>query len=113
MFPRKGTWYVTDDEQGVYDASNNSTEGRAAAGRIDIKDIVWPGGAMKPPDGIPEKRFVRVTFLEEDPYIMLNPPTTCMSNKGILCQMKSNSYIMANNINITEEKAKLNSSIFR
>ena len=82
-------------------------------GQIDIKDIVWPGGAMKPPDGIPEKRFVRVTFLEEDPYVMLNPPTTCTSNKGIICQMKDNDYIVNNNINVTEEKTRTNSSIYR
>ena len=68
---------------------------------------------MKPPDGIPEKRFVRVTFLEEDPYVMLNPPTTCTSNKGIICQMKDNDYIVNNNINVTEEKARTNSSIYR
>ena len=68
---------------------------------------------MKPPDGIPEKRFVRVTFLEEDPYVMLNPPTTCTSNKGIICQMKDNEYIVNNNINVTEEKARTNSSIYR
>ena len=38
---------------------------------LDIKDIVWPGKALKPPEGLPEKRYIRVTFLEEDPYVML------------------------------------------
>jgi len=32
-------------------------------GWIDIKDIVWPGNALKPPEGIPEKRFIRVKTL--------------------------------------------------
>jgi ionotropic glutamate receptor NMDA 2B len=49
-------------------------------GWIDIKDIVWPGNALKPPEGIPEKRFIRVTFLEEDPYVMLGPPASCSGN---------------------------------
>ena len=52
------------------------------SGHIDIKDIIWPGNALKPPEGIPEKRFIRVSFLEEDPYIMLDPPSACSSNKG-------------------------------
>ena len=68
---------------------------------------------MKPPEGIPEKRFVRVTFLEEDPYVMLGPPTTCASNKGIICQMKTDEYIHANDVNVTEEKRNPNSSYFR
>ena len=68
------------------DADVNSKDLKKDSGKINIKDIVWPGGALKPPEGIPEKRFVRVTFLEEDPYVMLGPPTTCAANKGIICQ---------------------------
>ena len=55
--------------------------------RVDIKDIVWPGEALKPPEGVPEKRFLTITFLEEDPYIMLNPPTACTGTKGTICQV--------------------------
>ena len=77
------------------------------------QDIVWPGEALKPPEGLPERRFIRASFLEEDPYVMLNPPTTCTSNKGIICQIKDNDYIVNNNINVTEEKARTNSSIYR
>ena len=33
-------------------------------GRVDIKDIVWPGEALKPPEGVPERGFLTVTFLE-------------------------------------------------
>ena len=59
-------------------------------GKIDIKDIVWPGNALKPPEGIPEKRFLRVSFMEEDPYVMLDPPSaTCLSNKGVFCRLKA------------------------
>ena len=71
------------------EADVNSKDLKKDSGKINIKDIVWPGGALKPPEGIPEKRFVRVTFLEEDPYVMLGPPTTCAANKGIICQVRS------------------------
>ena len=33
-------------------------------GKVDIKDIVWPGEALKPPEGVPERGFLTVTFLE-------------------------------------------------
>ena len=32
---------------------------------LDIKDIVWPGGSHVPPQGVPEKFHIRITFLEE------------------------------------------------
>ena len=31
---------------------------------IYYKDIVWPGQALKPPEGVPERRFLTITFLE-------------------------------------------------
>ena len=33
-------------------------------GKVDIKDIVWPGEVLKPPEGVPERGFLTVTFLE-------------------------------------------------
>ena len=60
-----GTWHVTDEDQGSAidmfadgnDTATQDTNGDPKhGGRIDIKDIVWPGGALKPPEGIPEKR---------------------------------------------------------
>jgi len=78
-------------------------------GWIDIKDIVWPGNALKPPEGIPEKRFIRVTFLEEDPYVMLGPPSSCSGNKGVLCMLTDD----VKGLNLTEEKRRDNSTVFR
>ncbi|TRY68476.1 hypothetical protein TCAL_11017 [Tigriopus californicus] len=80
-------------------------------GGLDIKDIVWPGMALKPPEGIPEKRFIRVSFLEEDPYVLLTPPTTCGTNKGVVCQMVDYSELIG--VNTTEEKSKVNSTMFQ
>ena len=80
-------------------------------GKIDIKDIVWPGNALKPPEGIPEKRFVRVSFLEEDPYVMLDPPSACLSNKGVLCRLKHDDQIIG--VNMTEEAKNDDSEIIR
>lgn len=80
-------------------------------GHIDIKDIVWPGHALKPPEGIPEKRFIRVSFLEEDPYIMLDPPSACSSNKGVLCQLKHDDQIVG--VNMTQEAKNDDSEILK
>ena len=86
-------------------------------GKIDIKDIVWPGGALKPPEGIPEKRFIRVSWLEEDPYVMPGPPTSCVANKGVICQMYDDDYLNEQQqkgaINITEEKNNPESKYFK
>ena len=86
-------------------------------GKIDIKDIVWPGGALKPPEGIPEKRFIRVSWLEEDPYVMPGPPTSCVANKGVICQMFDDDYLNEQQqkgaINITEEKNNPESKYFK
>ena len=81
------------------------------SGRIDIKDIVWPGKALKPPEGIPEKRFIRVSFLEEDPYIMLGPASACSSNKGVFCYLKHDDQIIG--VNMTEEIKNDDSEIVR
>lgn len=78
---------------------------------LDIKDIVWPGLALKPPEGLPEKRFIRVTFLEEDPYVMLSPPSTCGVNKGVICQMVDDPELL--NVNITDEMSKEESKYFQ
>ena len=68
---------------------------------------------MKPPEGIPEKRFITVAWLEEKPYIMLNPPTSCIQNKGVICQMHDDEYLREHNINITEELNNATSEHFK
>ena len=78
---------------------------------------MWPGGALKPPEGIPEKRFIRVSWLEEKPYVMPNPPTSCITNKGVICQMYDDEYIKEQEqkglINRTEELNNPDSEIFK
>lgn len=56
---------------------------------LDIKDIVWPGGSHVPPDGVPEKFHLKVTFLEEPPFIIMSDPDPisdkCTMNRGVPC----------------------------
>ena len=67
---------------------------------------------MKPPEGVPEKRFLSITFLEEDPYIMLNSPTTCTgATKGTICQIVPDWDLEG--VNITEEVTNPNSTKFK
>lgn len=73
------------------ESKEEKEENLRSGGVLDIKDIVWPGKALKPPEGLPEKRFIRVSFLEEDPYVMLSPPSTCSSNKGKIINSFGNS----------------------
>ncbi|XP_067004151.1 glutamate receptor ionotropic, NMDA 2B [Anabrus simplex] len=58
---------------------------------LDIKDIVWPGNSHTPPQGVPEKFHLRITFLEEPPYINLAPPDPitgkCSMNRGVICRV--------------------------
>ncbi|XP_065211910.1 glutamate receptor ionotropic, NMDA 2B isoform X2 [Planococcus citri] len=58
---------------------------------LDIKDIVWPGNSHTPPQGVPEKFHLKITFLEEPPYISLTPPDPvtgkCNVNRGVQCRV--------------------------
>ncbi|CAH0546708.1 unnamed protein product [Brassicogethes aeneus] len=60
---------------------------------LDIKDIVWPGNSHTPPQGVPEKFHLKITFLEEPPYINLAPPDPvtgkCSMDRGVLCRIAS------------------------
>jgi ionotropic glutamate receptor NMDA 2B len=62
-------------------------------GGLDIKDIVWPGSTHTPPQGVPEKFHLKISFLEEPPYINLTPPDPvtgkCTLNKGVFCRQAS------------------------
>ncbi|XP_018906461.1 glutamate receptor ionotropic, NMDA 2B isoform X1 [Bemisia tabaci] len=72
--------------------------------QLDIKDIVWPGNSHTPPQGVPEKFHLKVTFLEEPPYISLAPPDPvsgkCNMNRGVICRVAKEADI--ENINIQE-----------
>ncbi|KAI5645388.1 ligated ion channel l-glutamate- and glycine-binding site domain-containing protein [Phthorimaea operculella] len=65
--------------------------------RLDIKDIIWPGGLHTPPQGVPEKFHMRITFLEEPPYIHLAPPDPisgrCSLDRGVLCRVAPESEV--------------------
>ena len=50
---------------------------------IELDEIVWPGGAVVPPKGKPDKRFFRIVTLKEDPYIMYVPPDPLTETCGI------------------------------
>jgi ionotropic glutamate receptor NMDA 2B len=58
---------------------------------LNIRDIVWPGGAPIPPDGVPEKFHLRITFMEEPPYVNMGPPDSqtgkCSANRGVPCRI--------------------------
>jgi ionotropic glutamate receptor NMDA 2B len=75
LFPQIGVWKSWEKEG------------------LDIKDIVWPGNTHSPPPGVPEKFHLRITFLEEPPYINLSPPDPvtgkCALNKGVFCRKAS------------------------
>ncbi|XP_050299775.1 glutamate receptor ionotropic, NMDA 2B isoform X2 [Anthonomus grandis grandis] len=64
---------------------------------LDIKDIVWPGNSHTPPQGVPEKFHLKITFLEEAPYIKLAPPDPvtgkCSMDRGVLCRVASDEAI--------------------
>nr|AYF60461.1 glutamate receptor ionotropic [Aphidius gifuensis] len=62
---------------------------------LDIKDIVWPGNSHTPPQGVPEKFYLKITFLEEPPYINLAPPDPvsgkCLMDRGVHCRIAKES----------------------
>ncbi|XP_058827198.1 glutamate receptor ionotropic, NMDA 2B [Topomyia yanbarensis] len=59
--------------------------------KLDIRDIAWPGDSHSPPQGVPEKFHLKITFLEEAPYINLSPadPVSgkCLMDRGVLCRV--------------------------
>ncbi|XP_073998122.1 glutamate ionotropic receptor NMDA type subunit 2 isoform X3 [Rhodnius prolixus] len=80
---------------------------------LDIKDIVWPGNSHTPPQGVPEKFHLRITFLEEPPYITLGPPDPvtgkCSMNRGVTCRVTTETQVQesdlpASHINGTQNR---------
>ncbi|XP_063229107.1 glutamate receptor ionotropic, NMDA 2B-like [Bacillus rossius redtenbacheri] len=80
---------------------------------LDIKDIVWPGNSHTPPQGVPEKFHLKITFLEEPPYVNLGPPDPvtgkCNVNKGVFCRVAKEADVMGMDV----ETARKNSSLFQ
>ncbi|CAG0889277.1 unnamed protein product [Cyprideis torosa] len=62
---------------------------------LEIKDIVWPGNSPVPPEGVPEKFHLKITYLEEPPFIVIDPPDPvtkkCSVNRGVPCFVGNNS----------------------
>ena len=52
-----------------------------------------------------------ITYFQEDPYIMLSPPSVCSPTKGTICQMVAD--FKLNGVNITEKKMNPNSTIYK
>ncbi|XP_037796570.1 glutamate receptor ionotropic, NMDA 2B-like isoform X2 [Penaeus monodon] len=82
-------------------------------GGLEVKDIVWPGYSHVPPNGIPEKFHLKITFMEEPPFINMDPPHPvtgkCTANKGVPCRIASDE--MMQGVNVTW--AMRNSSYYR
>nr|XP_053627489.1 glutamate receptor ionotropic, NMDA 2B-like [Cherax quadricarinatus] len=98
---RKLTW----EEIGVWRSSKD--------GGLEVKDIVWPGYSHVPPNGIPEKFHLKITFMEEPPFINMDPPHPvtgkCTANKGVPCRIASDEMMQGVNVSW----AMRNSSYFR
>ena len=58
---------------------------------LDIKDIAWPGGGHSPPPGVPDRFHMRITFLEEPPFVIVADPDPvsdeCSMNRGVPCRV--------------------------
>nr|XP_042902970.1 glutamate receptor ionotropic, NMDA 2B isoform X1 [Parasteatoda tepidariorum] len=58
---------------------------------LDIKDIVWPGDSPVPPPGVPEKFNLKVTFLDEPPFVNVLPPDNetgeCKTSRSVRCRV--------------------------
>ncbi|KAF8778339.1 Glutamate receptor ionotropic like protein [Argiope bruennichi] len=58
---------------------------------LDIKDIVWPGDSPVPPPGVPEKFNLKVTFLDEPPFVNVLPPDNetgeCKTSRSVRCRI--------------------------
>lgn len=73
--------------------------------KLDIRDIAWPGNSHAPPQGVPEKFHLKITFLEEAPYINLSPadPVSgkCLMDRGVLCRVAAD-HEMAADIDVSQ-----------
>nr|XP_012218904.1 PREDICTED: glutamate receptor ionotropic, NMDA 2B-like [Linepithema humile] len=78
---------------------------------LDIKDIVWPGNTHTPPQGVPEKFYLKITFLEEPPYINLAPPDPvtgkCLVDRGVHCRVAKESDIVEMDLLTAQKNASV------
>ncbi|GAB6025888.1 hypothetical protein CHUAL_011862 [Chamberlinius hualienensis] len=61
---------------------------------LEVRDIVWPGNSMVHPPGVPEKFHLKVMFMVEPPFIIVDPPdpvTGKCINRGVLCAVNKES----------------------
>ncbi|XP_022651522.1 glutamate receptor ionotropic, NMDA 2B-like isoform X2 [Varroa destructor] len=68
---------------------------------VDIKDIIWPGEERKPPKGVPEKFNLKVTFMEERPFVIVGLPDPetgeCESSRAVKCRIAPESALIGLN----------------
>ncbi|XP_076324984.1 glutamate receptor ionotropic, NMDA 2B-like isoform X2 [Tachypleus tridentatus] len=69
---------------------------------LEIKDIVWPGDSPVPPPGVPEKFNLKITFMEEPPYLnifpMDNETRECKASRSVRCRVVPESKLVGVNM---------------
>ncbi|KAI1291857.1 Glutamate receptor ionotropic, NMDA 2B [Halotydeus destructor] len=57
---------------------------------LEIKDITWPENSPVPPQGVPEKFHLKVTFLDEPSFVSMNDPDNetgeCKTSRAVRCR---------------------------
>ncbi|CAN8007799.1 unnamed protein product [Ixodes pacificus] len=80
---------------------------------IDIKDIVWPGNELVPPRGVPEKFNLKVTFMEERPFLNIGQPDNetgeCESGRAVKCRVVPEAMLQGMN----DTAARKNSTYYK
>ncbi|XP_076345196.1 glutamate receptor ionotropic, NMDA 2B-like [Tachypleus tridentatus] len=84
--------------------------GAWTAGNLEIKDIVWPGDSPVPPRGVPEKFNLKITFMEEPPYVNLVPPDNetgeCKTDRAVPCRVSPESELVGVNMTLAIRNPK-------
>ncbi|KAJ8317860.1 hypothetical protein KUTeg_002951 [Tegillarca granosa] len=57
-------------------------EKKKAVMGLEMHDVTWPGGALFPPKGKPEKRYFRIVTLKEKPYRLTQKPKNVVFMNG-------------------------------
>lgn len=87
--------------------------GHWKASGLEIRDIVWPGGALVPPKGVPEKFNLKLTFLDERPFVIIGQPDNetgeCESGRAVKCRVAPESALAGMN----ESVATKNSTLYK